>query len=145
MVELHGWAMIRENFTADSEEDNIELIISRLSQEIKKLEIDENLLRIDYCNGEAAVTATKVANHFSDDIKGMIDFFKQITLVAPGSYGLLYLHNDEDTNGFDNAFQVFVLAKGAFKLQQDPFLSPYIPMVEDPLTANSLARNSDGS
>lgn len=145
MVELHGWAMIRENFTSDNEEDNIELITSRLSQEIKKLEINENLLRIDYCNGEATVTATKFANHFSDDIKGIIDFFKQITLVAPGSYGLLYLHNDEDTDGFDNAFQVFVLAKGTFKLQQDPFLSPYIPMVEAPLTANSLGKNSDGS
>ena len=40
MVELHGWAMIREDFSADSEEDNIELILNRLSWEIKKLGID---------------------------------------------------------------------------------------------------------
>lgn len=133
MVELHGWALIRESFTADSEEDNIGRIVSSLSQEIKKLEIDEKLLRIVYCNGEASVTATKFANHFSDDIKGIINFFKHITLVAPGSYGLLYLHDDEDTNGFDNAFQVFVLSKGCFELHQDSFLSPYIPVVEDSL------------
>lgn len=131
MVELHGWALLRESFTADDEDNNIELIVNCLSQEIKRLKLDENLLRIDYCNGEASVTATKFANHFSDDIKGIIDFFKRITLVAPGSYGLLYLHNDEDTNGFNNAFQVFVLSKGNFKLHQDPFLSPYIPAVED--------------
>ncbi|MCM1045529.1 MAG: immunity 7 family protein [Candidatus Gastranaerophilales bacterium] len=131
MVELHGWALIRENFTVDSEDEHTEQIVSRLSREIEKLEIDENMLRIDYCNGEAVVTGTKIANHFSDDIREMIDFFKRITLVAPGSYGLLYLHNDEDTNGFDNAFQVFVMAKGTVKRQRDPFLSPYIPTVED--------------
>lgn len=131
MVELHGWALIRENFVADSEEDNIERIVSRFRTEIRKLEIDEKLLRMDYCNGEAVVTATKLANHYSDDIKGIIDFFKQIAFVAPGSYGLLYLYNDEDTNGFDNVFQVFVLSKGSFVLHRDPFLSPYIPGVED--------------
>ena len=136
MVELHGWAIIRESFTADGEEDNIELIVSSLSQEIKKLKIDEKQLRIDYCNGEAVVTATKLTNHFSGDIKGIIGFFKHITLVAPGSYGLLYLHDDEDTNGFHNAFQVYVLSKGNFKLCQDPFLSPYIPRVEDSLHYN---------
>ena len=131
MVELHGWAIIRESFTADDEDDNTELIVNSLSQEIKKLKIDEKHLRIDYCNGEAFVTATKLTNHFSGDIKGIIGFFKHITLVAPGSYGLLYVHDDEDTNGFDNTFQVFVLSKGNFKLCQDPFLSPYTPMVED--------------
>ena len=131
MVELHGWALIRESFAIDNEDNNIERIINCLSQEIKKLKIDEKLLRLDYCNGEAFVTATQFANHFSGDIKEIIDFFKRITRIAPGSYGLLYLHNDEDTNGFHNAFQVFVLSKGEFKLQQDPFLSPYIPMVEE--------------
>ena len=131
MVELHGWALIRESFAADSEEENIDLIVSGLSREIKKLETDEKQLRIDYCNGEAFVTASKFANHFSDDIKGIIDFFKHIALVAPGSYGMLYLRDDEDTNGFHNAFQVFVLLKGRFELHRDPFLSPYIPTVEE--------------
>ena len=56
--------------------------------------------------------------------------------MAPGSYGLLYLHDDEDTNGFHNAFQVFVLSKGNFILCKDPFLSPYIPRVEDSLHNN---------
>lgn len=131
MVELHGWAMIREDFSADSEEDNIELILNRLSWEIKKLGIDERLLRIEYSNGEAIVTATKLANHLSNDITEIINFFEQITVIAPGSYGLLYLYNDEDKNGFDNTFQVFVLSKGNFELHRDPFLSPYITTVED--------------
>ena len=131
MVELHGWAMIRESFSADSEEDNIEGIADSLSHEIRKLRIDDKQLRIDFCNGEAVVTATKLANHFSDDVKGILHFFQRIACVAPGSYGLLYLYNDEDTDGFDNAFHVFVLSKGSFTLHRDPFLSPYIPTVEE--------------
>lgn len=131
MVELHGWAMIRESFSADSEEENIEGIADSLSHEIRKLRIDDKQLRIDFCNGEAVVTAAKLANHFSDDVKGILHFFQRIACVVPGSYGLLYLYNDEDTDGFDNAFQVFVLSKGSFTLHRDPFLSPYIPTVEE--------------
>lgn len=131
MVELHGWAMIRESFSADSEEDNIEGIVDSLSHEIRKLRIDDKQLRIDFCNGEAIVTATKLANHFSDDVKGILLFFQRIACVASGSSGLLYLYNDEDTDGFDNVFQVFVLSKGSFTLHRDPFLSPYIPTVEE--------------
>lgn len=131
MVELHAWALIRESFSTDSEEDNIERVVDSLSCEIRKLRMDDKQLRIDFCNGEAVVTATKLTNHFSDDVKGILHFFQRIACVAPGSYGLLYLYNDEDTDGFENAFQVFVLSKGSFTLHRDPFLSPYIPTVED--------------
>jgi len=131
MVELHGWALIRENFTVDNEDIHLEQIVNNLTQEIEKFGMDETLLRISFSNGEATLTVTKFTNHFSDDIKRIVDLFKRIAIVAPGSYGLLYLRNDEDTAGFCNAFQVFVLAKGTLKLQKDPFLSPYIPTVED--------------
>ena len=87
MVELHGWAMIRESFSADSEEDNIEGIADSLSHEIRKLRIDDKQLRIDFCNGEAVVTATKLANHFSDDVKGILHFFQRIACVAPDPTG----------------------------------------------------------
>lgn len=131
MVELHGWALLRENFTADNEDTHIEQIISRIAQKIEDTRIESNLLRIDYSNGEATVTVTRFTNHLSDDIKRIIDLFKQIAIIAPGSYGLLYLHNDEDTTGLSNAFQVYVLSKGTVTLQQDPFLSPFFPTVEE--------------
>ena len=131
MVELHGWALIRENFTVDNEDENLEQIITLISQEIEKLHEDEALLRIAYSNGEATVTATKFTNHFSDDVKKIIDLFKLIAVLAPGSYGLLYFRDDEDTTGLSNDFQVFVLSKGTLIVQRDTFLSPYCLMVED--------------
>ena len=104
--------------------------VASLIQKIDEMDIDRTSLQINYSNGEALVTAAKFTNHFSEDIKDIIEFFKQIALLSPGSYGLLYLHDDEDRDGFDNSFQVYVLAKGNFMLREDPFLSPYFPTVE---------------
>lgn len=129
MVKLHGWAALRGNHLADNEDEHKQ-IVSTLKQEIKKLGIAENLLGIHYCNGEAFLTATKFTNHFSGDIRGIIDLYKLIAKEAPGSYGLLYLHDDEDANGLSNAFQVYVLSKGTLKLHNDTFLSPYFTTVE---------------
>jgi len=53
----------------------------------------------------------------------------------PFSYGLLYVHDDEDhSRGADheNDFRVWRLARGGFGELADPFLSPYIPTVEPP-------------
>ena len=131
MVELHGWALLRENFTADCEDENLERIIAALNYEIAELGIDESLLRISYSNGASVLTVTRFTNHFSDDLRGIIDLFRWLAKEAPGSYGLVYLYDDENKTGFNNDFQVFVLSRGTLRLQKDPFLSPYIPTVED--------------
>ena len=131
MVELHGWALIRENFTVDNEDSNLDYITNRLTQEIEKLDTERDLLRISICNGESSLIVNKFTNHFSADIDGILNLFKLIAAIAPGSYGLLYLRDDEDKTGFSNDFQVFVLSKGSLKQQKDPFLSPCIPMIED--------------
>lgn len=63
----------------------------------------------------------------------VIDLFRWVAVELPFSYGLLYVHDDEDTHrGADhvNEFQVWRLARGEFEELADPFLSPYIPTVE---------------
>jgi hypothetical protein len=49
------------------------------------------------------------------------------------AYGLLYIYDDEDTTGLDNEFQVFRMVRGQVSMQKDPFLSPFMPTLEDPL------------
>ncbi|WP_431523645.1 Imm7 family immunity protein [Paenibacillus pabuli] len=58
--------------------------------------------------------------------------FEWIATHLPGAYGLLYVHDDEagdDIN--ENRFLVWKLARGQLEKVKDPFLSPYIPVVED--------------
>lgn len=53
----------------------------------------------------------------------------------PDSYGLLYVHDDEDNkrgSDYSNEFRVWRLARGACEETTDPFLSPYFPTVEVP-------------
>lgn len=60
----------------------------------------------------------------------LIELFAQVGQLAPGSYGLLYVHDDEDPkHGLD--FRVFRLARGAVTEHADRFLSPVIPTLED--------------
>ena len=44
---------------------------------------------------------------------------------------MFYMHDDEDRTGMENEFQVFVIARGKIRREKDPFLSPFIPAVED--------------
>jgi hypothetical protein len=60
----------------------------------------------------------------------IVDLFHYIANIAPGSYGLLYIENDEDPE-HRNHFRVWVLARGALVERGDPFLSPHFPIVED--------------
>ena len=57
--------------------------------------------------------------------------FEKIGQIAKGSYGLIYLYNDEDTQGKNNIFQVFSMVRGKIYEKEDPFLSPIIPVLED--------------
>ena len=43
----------------------------------------------------------------------------------------MYLRNDEDINGKDNEFEVYILSRGSVRIEQDVFLSPCIPTIED--------------
>lgn len=60
-----------------------------------------------------------------------INIISKIGQIATGSYGLIYLYNDEDTHGKENMFQVFSMVRGVVDEKRDPFLSPIIPTLEN--------------
>jgi len=60
----------------------------------------------------------------------IIEIFEWIGRNAPGSYGLLYFHDDKDP-ATENTFNVFVMKKGKVIQQMDTFFSPVIPTIED--------------
>ena len=69
----------------------------------------------------------------------MVNLFQYIAKIAPGSYGLLYIRDDEDHlrgNDYENCFRVWRLCRGTLIELDDPFLSPAIPVVEDPYDEN---------
>ncbi|MEU5093199.1 Imm7 family immunity protein [Streptomyces sp. NPDC020996] len=53
--------------------------------------------------------------------------------VAPGSYGLLHVRDDEEP-GHENDVRVLKLVRGMVTHHTETLLSPYMPTVEDPCT-----------
>ncbi len=84
-------------------------------------------------NGDLHVLS--VAGHRNHRCETALDLFRWLAINGPGSYGLLYVRDDEDFRrggDFGNEFRVWRLARGVLEEQDDPFLSPPIPTVEDP-------------
>ena len=77
------------------------------------------------------VSLVGLSNHRGLLEKALIDMFREIGEKAPGSYGLLYLSDNENFE-FDNEFRVGKLARGKFEFVTDRYLSLRIPTIEDP-------------
>jgi hypothetical protein len=62
-----------------------------------------------------------------------IDVLQWLAREGPGSYGLVYLHDDEDDKrtrvDHRNEFRVWRLLRGGIDELSDPFLSPIVPNI----------------
>lgn len=131
MYEFHGWATIRETPHL-VEEENLDKVIDSVKLFIKSLNwTSGGALDVRPVNGEYHMSVSGFTNHKGKDAEDVLSLYQFLAQNAPGSYGILYVRDDEDRNGHDNRFQVLVLARGVLKEREDPFLSPYVPMVED--------------
>lgn len=132
VFEFHGWAVIHSGFDLDDSryDEDWARLGPELEEELRLFERPDHFFLHKTINGMISVTCSGLRNHRQD---WAIEFFRWLAKRAPGSYGLLYVHDDEDPRGieFENSFRVFRLAKGEFNEVDDPFLSPYIPTVED--------------
>jgi hypothetical protein len=70
-----------------------------------------------------------------------VDVLRWLAATGPGSYGLVYVHDDEDVgdagrlrgrDGTDrsNEFRVWRLLGGTVEELADPFLSPIVPRID---------------
>lgn len=136
MFEFHGWVVIRVNDDDDADtwilEERREKAIAQLKQAITQVHDNFSFLEITKTgNGQIVLLAHGLRNHRYQPI---IELFQWISVHLPEeSYGLLYVHDDEDhLRGFENCFRVWRLALGKLSEEDDPFFSPYIPTVEKP-------------
>lgn len=130
MIELHGWVTIREMYEAVFEEENrIDLLVDKIRKAIDRLSWFKPEIHAQ--NGEYFINFSYFSNRMNPQTQEIFDLFGTIGEIAKGSYGLIYLYNDEDSNGRENEFQVFSLNRGIVKEGADPFLSPIIPTLED--------------
>jgi hypothetical protein len=132
MIEFNGWAIIREAFR--EEDDNDELlnsIIKQIESKITELDYSNEFYSLKCLNGTYHLSIMVNHNHrvVSEHV---IDFYKWISQISKGSYGILYVQDDEDIErGNENEFKVWCMKKGKVTELNDIYLSPLNPEIEE--------------
>ncbi|MFI8100324.1 Imm7 family immunity protein [Streptomyces sp. NPDC086023] len=129
MFEYHGWITVREAAAGDDDDARMRQVVDDLRLYIARM-ASPHLLDLRWMNGEAFIHLGGNSNHRSPEAVGL---FEYVAKVAPGSYGLLHVRDDEDP-GCENEVRVLRLARGAVTHHSEPLLSPCIPVLEDPFT-----------
>jgi hypothetical protein len=125
LFEFHGWAVLVRGEAGTGYESLLAEVKAK-SEEI--CEYPEHFQIADAGNEMKVLIAHGLRNHFRYQI---IELFECIAGLSSESYGLLYVHDDENSN-YDNEFRVWRLARGRLEERSDPFLSPYVPTIEEP-------------
>ena len=130
MIEINGWVIIREAFNEQEEDEKLlEEVIKKIKTKLMLMDNINEFYNLKALNGWYHLSIMANHNHRSEHV---IDFFKWLGIVAKGSYGLLYVLDDEDVErGNENKFKVWRLKKGIVNELDDPFLSPVNPEVEE--------------
>jgi hypothetical protein len=136
MLEVHGWATIRysaENRDREDEQALQQAAVERVQGYVRALAWEHNpWVGFRWVNARGHVWVDGFRNHSGNIRAPLLDLFRTIAQVAPGSYGLLYMRDSEEDPGHEQEFRAYVLARGELSERADPFLSPFVPIVEDP-------------
>lgn len=129
MIALYGWLSISETY--ENEDLYPQETLENIMCQVKAIILhSQSAVELRYMNGTPFVSTAYVANHRAEDVDAIIETYKSIAKTASGSYGVIYLRDDED-KAHSNEFQKFVFKKGCCTLQKDTDFSPCIPTIED--------------
>lgn len=128
MFEYHGWITVRETAVGDDDDTRLNRIVEELRLKIDRMD-SPYLLDLRWMNGEPFVHVGGNSNHRSDP--DIVALFEHVATIAPGSYGLLHILDDEDP-GHENEVRVLRLVRGTLTHHTEPLLSPCVPALEDP-------------
>ncbi|MEU1202683.1 Imm7 family immunity protein [Streptomyces sp. NPDC005813] len=130
MFEYHGWITLRETPANVDDEPWLRQIVDGLRLFIDQMD-SPYLLDLRWMNGEPFIHLGGSSNHRSSP--DVVELFEHVAAVAPGSYGLLHVRDDEEP-GHENNVRVLRLVRGMVTQHTEALLSPHIPTVEDPIT-----------
>lgn len=127
MIELYGWLSVRETY--ENEELFTQNIIGEITKNVQSIIENNKCIKLRYANGTPFINTLFCSNHRTNKTDEIIETYKRISETSSGSYGIIYLQDDEDKEHF-NGFQIFVFKKGSCNYYTDTNFSPCIPTIE---------------
>jgi len=131
MFEYHGWITLQS--TAEALDDEPPLRLGEIEALVDEF-ADYALMDLRPMNGTYFIHLGGNPNRRGQHGGAVVAFFAEIGRLAPGSYGLLYIYDNEDPE-LPLRFRVHRLARGTVTEHADHLLSPVIPILEDPDTS----------
>jgi hypothetical protein len=129
MYEFHGWIVLRYH-THDTNELLQDEACNKFTKYLEEVDVG-NIPSIQRRNGLDTWAISGLHNHFSNYV---LEIFRWVAENLPGSYGLLYVHDDEDIQDEEdnsNTIVVWKISRGKLTQEKDNYLSPCIPVIED--------------
>ena len=144
MFEYHGWATILDS-TGDEEFDDDPSVATL--DAVRRAMADarlEHRVALDVRNGSWFLAIHGLNNHRNPAV---VRLFEAIARIAPGSYGMLFTHDDEaglgaargpdEAGEHDNWWYCRVMKRGHVERHTDAWMSPHVPTVEDDLSGST--------
>ncbi|GAA1595595.1 Imm7 family immunity protein [Kribbella karoonensis] len=134
MFEYHGWATLRD--TQDDwdrsgpADDLSQSTYDAVAAAIADVRNDLQVADLRVVNGSAHLWLAGLRNHRQEPV---IEVFRRIARLAPWSYGLLHVYDDEAQGEDANRWVIWVLKRGSVTPEADSWLSPHVGVVEDEL------------
>lgn len=129
MIKLFGWLSISEIY--GNEDSYSPEALEGVMNEVRAIiSHSQSGIELKYMNGTPFLSTAHASNHRTKEVDAIIETYKSVAKAATGSYGVIYLRDDED-NAHCNEFQKFVFKKGCCTVQKDTDFSPCIPAIED--------------
>jgi hypothetical protein len=129
VFEWHGWAAIvaspgaDDDAAAEARQRDAEARVARAIADAAG--VANETLDVRSANGSVHVWLAGSHNHRDETVIGL---FRSIAEAAPGSYGVMYVLDDEVSYTWER----LVMRRGAVSREVDTSLSPHIGVVEDP-------------
>jgi hypothetical protein len=134
MYEFHGWIVLNET-PYETDVGSFDIKVKALSERIAALDWSSAAANLSNLNGMFVVTVNGCPNrrrYKAEELRQLLDL---IVGEFAGAYGIIYEEDDEATTmplHGERAFSVTVIKRGKCVPAMDPFLSPMVPVIEDP-------------
>ncbi|GAB3139236.1 immunity 7 family protein [Amycolatopsis stemonae] len=128
MFEYHGWVTIQATSSGDDDPALLERLVDRVHRAVRDAGAFD-LIDLRWSEGMPMLHIAGFDKHGGPGLE-LLDLFTRVGELAAGSYGLLHVWDDQDTE-HDNEFRVYRMARGQVTEREDPHLTPVAPTVLD--------------
>lgn len=132
MYEFHGWIRLAES-PSDIDEGGFDAKLALLQSAVSALDWSNGRAEIMVANGVATLLVDAVPNRRRDEAAELGALIALVIEHFKGAYGIVYEYDEQSRTEYGRGvFSVKVIKRGRCEIALDPFLSPLVPVAEDP-------------